>query len=63
MDFASGVEELAQAVRFDRPSRLSPEFCLHTNELALAIHAGISEPGNYTVTTEFEPVQPMPWNW
>ena len=61
MDFASGVSELATAIRAGRVSRLSPEFCLHTNELALAIHSGESDPGFYRVTTDFEPVAPMPW--
>jgi len=61
MDFARGIAELAEAVRFERESRLSPEFCLHTNELALAIHAGGAESNAYTVTTEFAPIQPMPW--
>jgi len=63
MDFASGIAELAEAVRCGRPSRLSPEFCLHINELALAIHSGDREPGTYTMTTEFESMQPMPWTW
>lgn len=61
MDFARGVAELARAVRFDLPGRLSPEFCLHTTELALAIHDGARAPGSYAVTTRFEPMEPMPW--
>lgn len=63
MDFARGVVELADAIRLDRPSRLSPEFCLHTNELALAIHSGDRKPGLHMVKTEFEPIEPMPWAW
>lgn len=61
MDFASGIGELAEAIRFGRASRLSPEFCLHTNEVALAIHAGQEQPGPYDVTTDFAPLAPMPW--
>ena len=63
MDFASGVAELADAIRSGRTSRLSPEFCLHTNELALAIHAADRDPGCYKVTTRFAPMEPMPWTW
>ncbi|HEY5961239.1 MAG TPA: Gfo/Idh/MocA family oxidoreductase, partial [Polyangiaceae bacterium] len=63
MDFAGGIAELADAIRSARPSRLSSQFCLHTNELALAIHAGADSPGNYQVTTDFAPMQPMPWIW
>lgn len=61
MDFASGIAELAEAIRFERPSRLSPEFCLHTNELALAIHGGAKTPGTYNVKTMFAPMDPMSW--
>jgi predicted dehydrogenase len=61
MDFARGIAELAEAIRFGRESRLSPEFCLHTNELALAIHAGDQESNTYAVSTEFAPMQPMSW--
>ena len=63
MDFARGVEELADAIRQDRPCRLSSEFCLHTNELALAIHNGETSPGCYEVETVFDPMEPMPWAW
>ena len=63
IDFAAGVAELANAVRRNRPSRLSPEFCLHTTELALAIHNSAKNPGTYAVQTEFEPIEPMPWAW
>jgi len=63
MDFARGVAELSDAIRAERPSRLSPEFCLHANELALAIHDGSRNPGFYQVRSTFAPVQPMPWLW
>lgn len=62
MDFASGIAELAEAIVHGRPSRLSPEFCLHINELALAIHNSSKQPGTYQVTSQFSPMQPMPWS-
>ena len=37
MDFARGVAELADAIREQRPCRLSDQFALHTNELVIAI--------------------------
>jgi predicted dehydrogenase len=61
MDFARGVAELARAIRFDVPGRLSPEMCLHITELSLAIHDGARSPGLCTMTTRFEPMEPMPW--
>lgn len=63
MDFSGGIAELADAIRFDRESRLSPAFCLHTNELALAIHSGEQHSDTYEVKTFFTPVEPMPWVW
>jgi hypothetical protein len=60
MDFASGIAELADAIRSERRSRLSEDFCLHINELALAIHQSNSS-GFYSVKTDFSPIEPMPW--
>ena len=63
IDFASGVSELADAVRRNRPSRLSPDYCLHITELSLAINDGEHNPGRYVMKTTFEPIEPMPWSW
>ena len=61
MDFCRGVAELAQSIKENRLSRLSPRFSLHVTELALAIHnAGIT--GNaYSVKSTFDPIKPMDW--
>jgi predicted dehydrogenase len=60
MDFLRGPAELAEALRQDRPCRLSPQFVLHTTELALAIHE--AQGGRvYEVQTRFDPIEPMPW--
>ncbi len=61
MDFARGVAEVAAAVRENRPSRLSPRFSLHTNEMALAIHYAREQGATYHMTTTFDPVEPMDW--
>lgn len=61
MDFARGVAELAEAIREARPARLSPEFSLHVNEVALAIQAASEHGAPYRVRTTFDPMPPMPW--
>ena len=60
MDFMRGVAELADSIREKRPSRLSPDFCLHITELVLAIHHA-QDQGVHTMTTRCDPVEPMPW--
>jgi len=62
MDFARGPAELADAVRNNRPCRLSPRFSLHVNEMALAIHGAREQGATYRMTTTFEPIQPMQWS-
>ena len=61
MDYLLGVQELSDAIKEDRPSRLSAEFCLHTNEIVLAIHNAMETNTPYIPSTTFEPIQPMPW--
>jgi predicted dehydrogenase len=61
MDFARGVSELAEAVAGGRVSRLSAQFCLHVNELVLAIHNAGDDGATYRVRSSFEPMKPMPW--
>jgi predicted dehydrogenase len=57
MDFARGVWELAESVGQKRPSRLSAEWCLHLNELVLAL----GKTGTTELTTRCEVPAPMPW--
>jgi predicted dehydrogenase len=61
MDFCRGIAEVADAVREQRPSRMSARWSLHVNELVLAMQdpAGMGSPRQ--VMTRFEPLQPMPW--
>ena len=61
MDFARGPAEVAAAIREKRPCRLSPEFSLHVNEMALAIHHARRDGAVYQMTTTFDPIEPMPW--
>jgi predicted dehydrogenase len=61
MDYLLGVQELSDAIREDRPSRLAADFCLHTNEIVLAIHNALETNTPYVPTTAFAPMQPMPW--
>jgi hypothetical protein len=61
MDFGRGIAELASACSEGRESRLSARFALHVTEIVL----GIQQPQKYgvplTLTSTFEPVDPMPW--
>jgi predicted dehydrogenase len=61
VDFCLGIAELTAAVKENRPSRLSATFCLHTTEVALAIHNASDTASPYKVTTSFDPIDPMPW--
>ena len=58
-NFASGIAELAAAVRENRPSRLSSTFCLHVNEVVLAIYNAQKNAGNIKLTTTCEHMDPM----
>jgi predicted dehydrogenase len=56
-NFARGIAELAWAIREKRPSRLPADYCLHVNEVVLAIQNATPTP--YQVTTTFKPLRPM----
>jgi predicted dehydrogenase len=61
MDFARGVAELASSIKEHRACHLGARYCLHTNELVIAIDRAGADNGCYAMTTTFDPVQPMPW--
>jgi predicted dehydrogenase len=61
MDYCRGVAELADAIAKQHPSRLSARYCLHTNEIVLAIQNALETGAPYKVTTSFDPIEPMPW--
>jgi len=61
MDYARGVEELAQAIVEERECRLSPELGLHINEIICALHDVKGKGGFHKMATDCHPIQPMPW--
>lgn len=61
VDFCLGITELADAVRENRPSRLSEEYCLHTTEVVLAIHNALETGSTTRIKSHFDPMEPMPW--
>ena len=61
MDFARGIAEVAESIRDERPSRLATDFCLHNNELVLAIAEASVRAMPYEMTTTFVPTTPMTW--
>ncbi len=61
VDFCLGPSALAAAIREERPCRLSARYCLHTNEVVLAIHNALETGATYKVKTSFDPIDPMPY--
>jgi predicted dehydrogenase len=57
MDYARGIDDVAQAITKKGPLRLPTDYCLHVTELALAIQNATHMP--YQVTTTFKPLQPL----
>lgn len=60
-DFCSGIAEMSEALLERRPCRLSAAFCLHVNEMVLAIQNSSGGMAPYQMTTTFEPIVPMHW--
>jgi hypothetical protein len=54
------VTELAASTRDRLPSVFSERYCLHTNELVIAIDEARETGSAYTVTTTFDPSQTVP---
>lgn len=61
VDFCLGVVELAAAIEEQRPCRLSASYCIHVNEIVLAIHNAFETGSPHKITSSFEPIEPMPW--
>ena len=61
MDFARGIVEIADAIRENRPCRLSARYCLHVNELVLAIDKATEVSSTHVVKSDFDPIEPMLW--
>jgi len=61
VDYCLGIAELAASIEENRVCRLSPEYCLHHDEVVLAIHNSTENGNIYHVTSTFEQMDPMPW--
>jgi predicted dehydrogenase len=61
VDFAGGVAELAMAIEGKRRCRLSARYCLHVNEIVLAIQNACDTGVSSEIKSSFEPIDPMPW--
>lgn len=62
VDFCRGPAEMAQSIRENRPCRLSPELAVHITELIEAIQCPKRSTGTRTLTSVFDPIQPLAWN-
>ena len=61
MDFARGVADMAEAIEQQRECRLSAKFCLHVNEVVLAIESPMHNGCPHKIHSRFEPMEPMSW--
>ncbi|MBT8409825.1 MAG: Gfo/Idh/MocA family oxidoreductase, partial [Alphaproteobacteria bacterium] len=61
MNFMLGPAEMLEALRADRPTRLSSDFALHMTEVTLAMQNAGENTGAQTMTTTCPPMEPMPW--
>lgn len=59
MDFVRGALEMVQARRDDRPSRVPLDFCVHFNEVSLAIHNAPTRDHVYRVQSRVTSMQPI----
>lgn len=61
VEFARGVEDLADAILNDRPHRCSARMALHVVEAIEAIHASARTEKPVAITSSFTAPEPMPW--
>lgn len=61
VDFCRGPAEMAQAIRENRPSRLSAELGLHITELIESLQYPERFGGRRAIQTIFQPIMPLPW--
>jgi len=61
MEFCRGPAEMAAALAEQRRSHMPTDYCLHNNEIVLAIHHALEKAATYELTTTFAPVAPLPW--
>jgi predicted dehydrogenase len=58
-DFFRGISEMADAIRQNKEPYMSARFCLHVNEMVLAIHNAREKGSCYHMTTTFNRMQPI----
>lgn len=58
-DFCRGIGELINAIETHRMPYMTAQFCLHVNEMTLAIHNALEESTCYHMTTTFQPFGPL----
>ncbi len=58
-DFCRGIVEMADAIRQNKPPYMSARFCLHVNEMVLAIHNALESASCYQMTTSFDRMHPI----
>lgn len=61
MHFCRGPAELVAAINEGRRSRLPADYCLHNNEIVLAIQHAMEHSSTHVMTTSFAPIEPQPW--
>ncbi len=61
IDYCLGIVEMVSAIEQCRPCRLSAEYCLHHDEVVLAIHNALNTGVSLNMTTTFDPMEPMSW--
>ncbi len=61
VEFARGVEDLAEAIDQDRPHRCAARMAQHIVDVIEAIHTSAREERPVMVTSTFSPPEPMPW--
>lgn len=61
MNFFLGPAEMLEAIREERPTRMSNDFALHMTEVTLAIQNAGETTGAQSMTTRCDPVEPMSW--
>lgn len=61
MDFMRGVRELADAIREERPCRMSPELAVHVTEVTEVLQHPERFALPYRPRTAAGPIAPMPW--
>jgi predicted dehydrogenase len=62
VDFLRGPAEMAEAIRQNRPCRLSAGLGLHVTELIEALQYPERFAGRRMIESTFDPIQPLPWN-